>query len=309
MQSHPRVRKYSLSCNSNKRKKKFYDTDWTGVLSTHLGLSNGEYKQLISRTKPFESRSTLYKLNLIAEIFSEIEEKEPSINYHQNSLKIKDHSDSKLDAKDTKYITTVSGDPFSHKNKNFEAAEFFSSQNLGDLIDPNDALGIVGKNFSDSIKIENNLNLYSYYSKIAAKLLGAGEELEEILSTYPKCIDKKFLYFLYERISNAYLIGDTETARTMDLLALRIKLEIQNENNSPALRLLCKILTQSFSICDYSKTNCFLGDYISYNFFRETQTSNLPSDIISLSFAVTHFDAKKKFIWRKLGVLTIDLMI
>merc|ERR1712224_1095140 len=103
--------------------------------------------------------------------------------------------------------------------------------------------------------------------------MGAGTNLKKIISEVPYYANKRFLTFLNERYSTALFLGDTQTARSMDLFMSCIRNELEDTNCSPAIRLLRKMLTYNSNSRQYDLKGSeqIFPDCIPYEFFLTTR--------------------------------------
>lgn len=177
--------------------------------------------------------------------------------------------------------------------------DFLAAQNLGELNDPNDDLGLDERNFAESHMTPEEARMYSIHSQVILELLCAGEEIETVLAKRARYIGKTLIDLLDRRCAAAKKMGNNMVAQSAELISQRLKAELVRSGCSPGLQLLdecLQILTPLFDVRgDPERVDRRdLKDLITHRLSRAFRGPELPSDVVNLSFAIAKFNSSNR---------------
>merc|ERR1712113_5705 len=185
----------------------------------------------------------------------------------------------------------------SFNKKGFKEIELLASQNLGDLTEPNDDIGLEEKYFAESKLKPDEISERNLYSRLLIELLNSETKTDDMMIKCAECIGPELVNLLDRRHAMAEEMGDNRLARTIKLFSQQVKNELKHVDHSSPMHLLEECLniltpTLKMNYCAKSLVRKLLKQVV-VHLSNAFENSNFSTDIATLSVSCSRKNNNK----------------
>merc|ERR1712113_43587 len=185
----------------------------------------------------------------------------------------------------------------SFNKKGFKEIELLTSQNLGDLTEPNDDIGLEEKYFAESKLKPDKIFERNLYSRLLIELLNPEIKTDDMMIKCAECIGAELVNLLDRRHAMAEEMGDNRLARTIKPFSQQVKNELKHVDHSSPMHLLEECLniltpTLKMNYCSKSLVRKLLKQVV-VHLSNAFENSNFSTDIATLSVSCTRKNNNK----------------